>query len=756
MATKTWSATGGEKPWSGSNNWTPTGVPQAGDDVVIDGTGSSPCLLDVASNALNSFTMSTGAFNFSTNTLTVTGNVSITGGTVTKGTGTLDITQSGNLTNATSSNELYILKCAASGYTTTLTGECHAERWEVGAGTLALTSYAAQVGNGNTGGGVKILTINASATITRTTTGGEFYLYQNNTTGTNTFDGFSATVQFSVFGGAGASAGTLQLVTRALNCGAAGIWLWNNGTIDWNDFNVTCVSFQINACTLLTGTGTFDINGPADTFDNSATWNMEGATIQVTGDFNVGTCTIVPGTATLQFNGSGTQLFNPQGETYPDIDMLGSGELDLQAALTCADLDVQSGTFDTNSYAVTCVNWTLTAGTFVAGTSTITVSGNCERIGGTLTGTSGTWDLAGSGNLRNDFLTTPFGLVKCAAATKTTTLIDTCVAKKWEFGTGVLTANGAHDFSVYQPTAGKLITNAGVTINASGGTNPNYRQWYGAGGAGFTYDAVDFGSGNVTIDPGTNTYVDLLGNWTTTGTFTYSAASNGSNFDLNGYNLTCGALVLSGSGSNTQVLYCGEGIVDCTSFATGTLAGVTTLNLETCTFKCSGDFTIGHVNHVITYGTSEVQLDGTGAQAINLNGEQLYDLTVTNTGGTVSFTTAMSVAGTFKPGNGASTVTMRFPTAGVNYWNAVDTSGASGTGTLDMNSISGIAPWNLTIGSNQTVTSVDVAYSNLTGFTIDATDSTNVDGGNNSANWVFTAAGQNVPEKMNSYRRRRS
>jgi len=38
---------------------------------------------------------------------------------------------------------------------------------------------------------------------------------------------------------------------------------------------------------------------------------------------------------------------------------------------------------------------------------------------------------------------------------------------------------------------------------------------------------------------------------------------------------------------------------------------------------------------------------------------------------------------------------------------------------------------------------------------MNATAATNVDGGGNSANWIFTAAGQNVPEKMDTYRRRR-
>lgn len=1085
MPDNVWEANGGTKSYNSGSNWSLNHVPQAGEDVIINGTGSAICDLDVDTAALLSFTMTGSAakFNNGTNKLTVAGNVSIDTVSVFSGdTGTLELTASGNLSNPNSTNTFYAVTQVGA-ITTTLTDDVYIG----GAFTTSNTGTVT-----DNGGGTRDLHVDGSLVVggvtwtsvgtlalwmgIGTTLPGDDYGNINirirfTTTGTVTMGGHVTTTNGIIVGGTGNDV-TSTLATGGFNLSCADIHLGisgqstRGGTLSVTGSSILTITAEMHTHA---DDGT-QINGIVIAASGTNAISIGGAwTIDTGGNFDAQESVVT-------FDGSGAQAVTSGGQSFSNviIDKSG-GTVTLIDAMTCTDdFTLTLGGCNTGGFALGCIDFAMTNGTFTANASIITCSGDCSRTGGTLSPGTSTWDLTGTGNLRNSSLTNPFGLVKCAAISQTTTLIDTCVAKKWEFGTGVLTASGSYDFSVYQPAGGKLITNAGVTINASGGTNPNYHHWYGAGGQGFTYDSVNFGSGNIAIDPGTNTYFDLLGNWTTTGSFTYSAASNGSNFDLNGNNLTCGALVLSGSGSNTQVLYCGEGTVDCTSFATNALAGVTTLNMESCTFECSGDFTIGHVNHTLTpgasmldldgastqditlngesfndvditgtsivemqdafvcanftlatgtfdtnsvgdyamtvttfdmnggtfnangsaigvggnctidggtfnkgastvtltasgnlsnasvgdefnnltqsggvvttltgiarvsgamiagaastiqtdgtsrtfvfdgtltvntvtwsgngatltlqmrqnmttipgddygdaditfyrtttgtatlsgalittgllyilpvstnqtpkvasggfaitcglltigmdgsnsrggrltlsgnsaltvngatiiteangstawseivvsasgtsaidfngnltmrvgagtgidaqaasitasgawlnqgayftIGTSTVEFDGTGTQAITSGGAQFNNVTVTNTGGTVTFVDVSSVQGTFAPGDGASAITLRFATTGTHHWEAIDTSAASGTGTIDMNSIGESASWALTIGSAQVVTSVDVTYSNLTGFDIDASDATNVDGGNNSANWNFGA-----------------
>ncbi len=77
MAAKQW--TGSTTSWNTAGNWTPSGVPQNGDDVTFD-TGSQACTLDVDTNNLASLTFTTGysaAFNANGHIITTSGNVGI-------------------------------------------------------------------------------------------------------------------------------------------------------------------------------------------------------------------------------------------------------------------------------------------------------------------------------------------------------------------------------------------------------------------------------------------------------------------------------------------------------------------------------------------------------------------------------------------------------------------------------------------------------------------------------------------------------
>jgi hypothetical protein len=108
MATKTW--TGGattSKPnsskWGTAAGWSPAGVPAAGDNVIIDGSGKYPVTLDVNTAGLNSLTI-----NNSTATLTMTGTaasaINLQGANIIIGGGTGTINDAGGIALASGSS----------------------------------------------------------------------------------------------------------------------------------------------------------------------------------------------------------------------------------------------------------------------------------------------------------------------------------------------------------------------------------------------------------------------------------------------------------------------------------------------------------------------------------------------------------------------------------------------------------------------------------------------------------------------------
>jgi len=99
-ATKTW--LGGSTNWNTAGNWSASGVPLAGDNVVIQsGSANYPILTAAATNSVNNITISsggsltiqTGGSLTSTGNLTMNGTLSITGGAFV----TVDVTGSGNI-----------------------------------------------------------------------------------------------------------------------------------------------------------------------------------------------------------------------------------------------------------------------------------------------------------------------------------------------------------------------------------------------------------------------------------------------------------------------------------------------------------------------------------------------------------------------------------------------------------------------------------------------------------------------------------
>ncbi|MCB4756844.1 MAG: hypothetical protein LHV69_07430, partial [Elusimicrobia bacterium] len=101
--TKTWLGTGGDANWNTDANWSPSGVPQTGDDVVFDGTSQENCAVQstptVVSLSVNTG-YSTGTITF-TSSMVVTGKVSLATGTVNLGSVQLVVQSSWSRTGGT-------------------------------------------------------------------------------------------------------------------------------------------------------------------------------------------------------------------------------------------------------------------------------------------------------------------------------------------------------------------------------------------------------------------------------------------------------------------------------------------------------------------------------------------------------------------------------------------------------------------------------------------------------------------------------
>lgn len=86
--TKTWvgTGTGIGKQWNQANNWSPTGVPGNGDDVIIN--NNTNCNVNANTALLNSITLGSGSLTFGDGmTLNIAGSFTITGGTFSPGAG---------------------------------------------------------------------------------------------------------------------------------------------------------------------------------------------------------------------------------------------------------------------------------------------------------------------------------------------------------------------------------------------------------------------------------------------------------------------------------------------------------------------------------------------------------------------------------------------------------------------------------------------------------------------------------------------
>jgi len=151
------------------------------------------------------------------------------------------------------------------------------------------------------------------------------------------------------------------------------------------------------------------------------------------------------------------------------------------------------------------------------------------------------------------------------------------------------------------------------------------------------------------------------------------------------------------------------------------------------TLRVGGDLTVG-VGSTFTPSTSVVVLNGAGAQDITVNGNNFGGVTVSNSGGDVTFVDSLTLTGTFTDATAGSSLlfgdgeTFVFPT--------LTLTGTSGN-EITLRSTADGSPWNLNV-TTPTVSFVDVKDSDASGGNT-ITQLNSIDSGGNT-NWDFGAA----------------
>jgi len=136
-ATKTWAATAAGN-WNTSGNWSPSGVPAAGDAVIFNNTSTYNCTVNVATNSLASFTITSGYTGILTinYTINVAGNVSVSGGTYAGSEG-FNVTATSTFSSTGTVPKLTV---NGSGITVSLGANLTATTLTITAGTLTTTA----------------------------------------------------------------------------------------------------------------------------------------------------------------------------------------------------------------------------------------------------------------------------------------------------------------------------------------------------------------------------------------------------------------------------------------------------------------------------------------------------------------------------------------------------------------------------------------------------------------------------------------
>ena len=483
-----------------------------------------------------------------------------------------------------------------------------------------------------------------------------------------------------------------------------------------------------------------------DNQDSNTTWVINND-FTVSTDF---TC-IDPDAADLaNLTIGGALIVNASAtfEASPSIDMDVTGDIDIYGTFSGA----LSMIVDCNDFTV------LSTGDFNSGSASIwNISGSCVvDSSSTVDFNDTTVTLDGTGNLALPTENHDVYDLIIATGADITLTADAYVngfGASLEIQTGASVEFGSNSLIFREGLTGGASIHQGATYTASGNgrlqIQPNGAVTVPvtlAGTGTVDLSQVDFlirewgaSSGTVQLTGTADLECDFL----QVGALASQPVGERITLDMNGRSVTCEDCQIGRTAGDSEAsILMGSGTLNVTRDlelrdATGGRSP-NVLNFESGTYLCGRNLTVSGSGSIVG-GTGTINFNGgSGTQTVTLAGEKLPTVEVTNVVGTIAFADAMDCS-TFMPGNGSFDVNITFLAGVTHNWDTYDSTNASGSGRIILNSNTGSSAWNLTLGSNQTALRTDVTYSNLTGFTMDATDVTNDDGGNNSANWQFAA-----------------
>jgi hypothetical protein len=568
--------------WNTANNWSPSGLPAAGDDVFLNVNGTHTLTLDITASSTPSFksltiqnsknTLSIGAKTLNVNSPGATGisvgdaSITLAGGVINDSAG-LSTTSAGDITGHGTLN---------------ITGSV------TGAGTLAASGGTLEV-NGAVGS-IGSLTIAGSATLLLDGT--------SSATGV-TFQGTGGTLEIN-------TAGSLT-VSSALAVGNNIVKLDGSaGTVQLTDTSGITLSGgsisgtgTIAAGTNISGAGTVGIS-----IANSGTITASGGTLDLTGTVT-GRSLLIGNGSDLKIDGTVTAAALTINNVNQTLEVGASGNLTLTGAqtLTNGKIQIDGGTL-TDSSGITLTSpgqiigsGTISANTAISGTGTVTANGGILDILGTInsgvklaigTSTASTLKIDGT-----------------ATASSAISLIDS--DQTLAIGaTGALTINGASQSVV----SGAHIVLSGGSLTAAGGfefESSSTLSGFGTLNVGTSHGLTTTSSPTITASGGV---LNIVGNADFTDLNTNHlviATTAGSTLEFSGGTAKIDAITINNA---NQTLEVGPGggltITGAESITNGTIL------LSGGALTDSSGFTVGSGANLTGFGTVNSSVNGTG------------------------------------------------------------------------------------------------------------------------------------------------
>ncbi|MGE5041824.1 MAG: beta strand repeat-containing protein, partial [Candidatus Levyibacteriota bacterium] len=616
------------------------------------------------------FTLSNGAFQSTSATLSAALNFTLSGGTFTHNSGTVNLNASGLVAQTvTCSGSPFNL--VTMNQTNNSTGVVIASGCTVAVGNNPILQTA--YGSGGYG-----LTINGTLSGS-----GTLYLkgYNNGTTFYNTRVKLSCGTSTCLSGFTGLdnkTSNTTQVLGPEFSISGSGT------SLDANSY----ATFNLSTNTLtLSSSGYF--KAPA------GTWNMEGSIT-----INTGT-SFDPNGGTINFNGVSQTVTCTQATAFNLITLSNSSTFTLGNGCTATLSDshptipgsvtingiLSPGTNANLSFSGTSSTLTISAtGTFTAPSGTLNTKGNITiNSGGTFNNNSGTVNLNASGLVSQTI---------------------TCTGSPFNLVTMNQTSSSA-----------SVIIASGCTVSV--GNNPTLQVGYSSGGTGIIVNGILSGTGTLYLK-GYNNATTFWNPYFTLSCGSSSCLSGFTGLDLetaNNAHVLGPNFTITGSGTS----------LDASSYTTLNLSTDSLVLSSSASFTApSGIMSVGRnitINSGTTFNTNggTVQLNGSSAQTLS-GAITFNNLTIVNAAGrTITF-----------PASTTQTIL-----------NALTITGISSGSKILLRSSSPGTQWNINANGPNDIKYIDVQDSNAcSGRTLIATNST--DSGRNSC-WQFVTSGVKNP-----------